>query len=58
MFCTEKQRKHCDYKKRGCEGCYYNNDLNNIEKVMFPIKEENLLKDGNKITKQGIIRKE
>lgn len=33
MKCTDKEWKHCQEGKRGCEGCYYKNIDNLIEEL-------------------------
>lgn len=34
MFCTEKERKTCNVEKMGCEGCFYNNDINKLKEML------------------------
>lgn len=31
MFCTPKEQETCDVEKRGCEGCFYFYDKNNVK---------------------------
>lgn len=44
MFCTEEQRKDCRVEKMGCEGCFYENELQAIKILENQIKE---LKEDN-----------
>lgn len=34
MFCTENERKTCNVEKMGCEGCYYNDNIKNLEEIL------------------------
>lgn len=40
MFCTDKERRTCQIEKMGCEGCFYNNDKNQIYKLIA-VSDEN-----------------
>lgn len=44
MFCTSKERETCEVEKRGCEGCYYENET--PEKKIERLEVVNEIKDG------------
>lgn len=58
MKCTNKEQETCESEKRGCEGCYYNNDIdqkvniNNKEKMSFGEIIDNLLENPAIMIKQ------
>ena len=60
MKCTNKEQETCESEKRGCEGCYYNNDIekdvnihhNDKEKTSFGEIIDNLLENPAIMIKQ------
>lgn len=50
MKCTNKEQETCELEKRGCKGCYYNNDIDqdinihNKEKMSFGEIIDNLFR--------------
>ena len=48
MKCTDKEWKHCQTEKRGCEGCYYN-DLSNLITELTKVRPELLNEEALKL---------
>lgn len=43
MKCTEKEQESCNVEKRGCKGCFYNDDLKELKKKIEADAIDNFL---------------
>ena len=46
MFCTSNEWDKCDIEKRGCEGCFYEDEKYLVERIKNMIDKEKLELNG------------